>query len=123
MEERPQKSRSYRDLDVWKLALDLVKDIYLMTGTFPQAELYGLTSQIRRAAVSIPSNIAEGQSRNSFKEFKQFLSIALGSLAEIETQLIIANEIGYLASAEIDKFLVRVDTIRKMIKALTHSLK
>ncbi|MFZ5447649.1 MAG: four helix bundle protein [Thermodesulfobacteriota bacterium] len=80
-------------------------------------------SQKTENYISTPSNIAEGQSRNSFKEFKQFLSIALGSLAEIETQLIIANEIGYLASAEIDKFLVRVDTIRKMIKALTHSLK
>ncbi len=123
MEGRAQKSRSYRDLDVWKLALDLVKDIYVVTGIFPPAELYGLTNQIRRAAVSIPSNIAEGQGRNSFKEFKRFLSIALGPLSELETQLIIAKEIGYLASAEMDKFLVRVDTIRKMLKALSHSLK
>jgi four helix bundle protein len=122
MEGRAQKSRSYRDLDVWKLSIEIVKDIYRVTGTFPRAEVYGLTSQIRRAAVSIPSNIAEGQGRSSCKEFKQFLAIALGSLAELETQLIIAKEIGYLADRELDPPLVRLDTIRKMIKALSLSL-
>jgi four helix bundle protein len=120
---RAQKSRSFRDLDVWKLAIELVKDIYLVTGKFPQLEIYGLTNQLRRAAISIPSNIAEGQGRNSFKEFRQFLGVALGSLAELETQLIIAEEIGYLASVELDKLLASLDTIRKMIKALSLSLK
>jgi four helix bundle protein len=123
MEGRTQKSRSYRDLDVWKLAIELVKDIYLVTGKFPQVEIYGLTNQLRRAAISIPSNIAEGQGRNSFKEFKQFLGIALGSLAELETQLIIAKEIGYMASVELDKIVISLDIIRKMIKALSFSLK
>jgi four helix bundle protein len=108
---------------VWKLAIEFVKDLYQVTGKFPPAELYGLTSQLRRAAVSIPSNIAEGQGRNSFKEFRQFLGVALGSLAETETQLIIANEIGYLPLEELNKLLKGLDIIRKMIRALSGSLK
>jgi four helix bundle protein len=88
-----RKSRSYKDLEVWQLAVELVKDIYLVTGKFPASERFGLTQQIRKASVSIPSNIAEGQFRNSSKEFKQFLSVALGSAAELETQLIIAKKI------------------------------
>jgi four helix bundle protein len=88
-----RKSRSYRDLEVWKLSLNLVEEIYKATAQFPASENYGLSQQIRRAAVSIPSNIAEGQFRNSPKEFKQFLSIALGSSAELETQLIIVNKV------------------------------
>jgi four helix bundle protein len=93
MDRKGQKSRSYQDLEVWKSSIGFVKEIYQATAKFPPSEVYGLISQIRRAAVSIPSNIAEGQGRNSFKEFRQFLSISLGSLAEAETQLIIANEI------------------------------
>jgi four helix bundle protein len=89
-----RKSRSYKDLEVWQLSLKFVKDIYQVTSDFPSSEKFGLAQQIRRAAVSIPSNIAEGQFRNSSKEFKQFLSVALGSAAELETQLIIAGEIG-----------------------------
>jgi len=123
MGARLEKSRSYRDLDVWRLSIELVKNIYQVTEKFPQVEIYGLTNQLRRAAISIPSNIAEGQGRNSLKEFRQFLAIALGSLAELETQLIIAKEIGYLASVEMDRLLVSLDTIRKMIKALANSLK
>ena len=94
--EKPLKSRSFRDLDVWKLSIEFVKSIYQITNKFPNSEIYGLTSQLRRSAISIPSNIAEGQGRNSSKEFRQFLAIALGSLAELETQVIIAKEIGYL---------------------------
>jgi four helix bundle protein len=90
------KSRSYQNLDVWKLSIDFVKQTYQLTQKFPRSEIYGLTNQIRKAAVSIPSNIAEGQGRNSVKEFRQFLAIALGSIAEVETQLIIAREIAYL---------------------------
>ena len=112
------KSRSYRDLDVWKLAISLVKGIYQLTGKFPASENYGLTSQIRRAAVSIPSNIAEGQGRNSPKEFRQFLSVGLGSLAELETQLIIAQEIDYLTLEELQPLLHTLDRIRKMMKSL-----
>jgi len=123
MESRTEKSRSYRDLNVWKLSIELVKDIYQVTTKFPPVEIYGLTNQLRRAAISIPSNIAEGQGRNSFKEFKQFLAIALGSLAELETQLIISHEIGYLNREDSNKLLAALDNIRKMLKALANSLK
>ena len=123
MERRTDKSRSYRDLNVWKLSIELVKDIYHVTTKFPPVEIYGLTNQLRRAAISIPSNIAEGQGRNSFKEFKQFLAIALGSLAELETQLIISHEIGYLNREDSSKLSAALDNIRKMLKALANSLK
>jgi four helix bundle protein len=110
-----RKSRSYKDLEVWQLALELVKEVYRVTGNFPSSEKFGLTQQIRRSAISIPSNIAEGQFRNSSKEFKQFLSISLGSAAELETQLIIAKEIDYLA---IDKFNSLLDTLERIMKML-----
>ena len=87
MQTTKSKSRSYLDLEVWDLSIDLVKGVYLITIKFPASENFGLANQIRRAAVSIPSNIAEGQGRNSAKEFRQFLAISLGSVAELETQL------------------------------------
>lgn len=96
-----KKSRSYRDLEVWKLAIAFVKDIYQTTEKVPLNENYGLNQQIRRAAVSIPSKIAEGQVRDSAKEFTQFLAIAVGSAAELETQLIIAKGISYLSSEQL----------------------
>ena len=122
MAEKRPKSRSFRDLDVWKLSIELVKEVYQITHKFPPSEIYGLTNQIRRAAISIPSNIAEGQGRNSPKEFRQFLAVSLGSLAELETQLIIAGEIGYVISNELDHLLFRIDTIRKMNKSLAKNL-
>jgi len=117
------KSRSYKDLDVWKLAVDFVKNVYDITGKFSSTEIYALTSQIRRSAVSIPSNIAEGQGRNSAKEFRQFLAVSLGSLAELETQLIISQKIGYINTEELSPLQTSVDVIRKMLKALSNSLK
>ena len=99
-----------------------MKGVYRITQKFPTAETYGLTSQIRRAAISIPSNIAEGQGRASSKEFRQFLGIAMGSLAELETQLIIANEIDYMTSLELEHFQSSIDTIRKMTKSLAKNL-
>ena len=120
--EAPRKSRSYRDLEVWKLSLSLVEDIYKATATFPASENYGLSQQIRRAAVSIPSNIAEGQFRNSSKEFRQFLAIALGSSAELETQLIIANKVNYLATEELSGLLNNLEIIMKMLNKLSISL-
>jgi four helix bundle protein len=117
-----RKSRSYKDLEVWKLSITFVEDIYKITSKFPASENYGLTQQIRRAAVSIPSNIAEGQFRNSSKEFRQFLSIALGSSAELETQLIIANKINYLSSEELAPILNALEIIMKMLKKLSLSL-
>ena len=86
-----KKSRSYRDLEVWKLSINSVKEVYNLTGKFPASENFGLTNQIRKAAVSIPSNIAEGRGRNSPKEFRQYLAVSLGSIAGLETQLIISR--------------------------------
>ncbi len=123
MEKKPLKSRSFRDLDVWKLSIELVKGIYQLTNKFPTSEIYGLTSQLRRSAISIPSNIAEGQGRNSSKEFRQFLAFALGSLAELETQLIISKEIDCLTEEKLIHLLSDLDVIRKMIRALSGSLK
>lgn len=90
-------AHSYRDLIVWQKAMDLVTLIYQVVGSFPQTEQYGLTSQICRAAVSIPSNIAEGHGRNSLNELKHFLSIARGSLLETQTQIEIAYRLGYVS--------------------------
>ncbi len=124
IKEKPEgkKSRSFRDLDVWNLSIKFVKNIYLITNRFPISEQYGMTAQLRRSAISIPSNIAEGQGRNSFKEFRQFLSFALGSLAEIETQLIISKKINYLGDDELIPLINDLDVIRKMVKALARCL-
>ena len=116
------KSKSYKDLNVWKIAVNFAKEIYQLTTRFPASEVYGLTSQVRRAAISIPSNIAEGQGRNSVREFRQFLAIALGSLGELETQLIIAGEIGYSTTEELQPFLDDIDTIRKMLRSLSDKI-
>ncbi len=123
LEGKNKKSRSYQDLEVWKSSIALVTEIYQVTTRFPSSEIYGLTNQIRKAAVSIPSNIAEGQGRISPKEFRQFLSISIGSLAEVETQLIIAKEINYLDQEELNLLLIKIDHIRKMAKALLNSIK
>ena len=90
--------RSYKDLVAWQKSMDLVTNVYRVTGSFPKEQLFGLTSQLRRAAVSIPSNIAEGQGRLSEKEFRYFLGQARGSLMEVETQLQIAINLGYLTT-------------------------
>jgi len=120
--EGVRKSRSYRDLEVWKRSIELVKNIYEITSQFPPAENFGLIQQIRRAAVSIPSNIAEGQFRNSIKEFRQFISIALGSAAELETQLIIANKVNYLSISQFNLLLSNLEIIMRMLKKLSMSL-
>jgi len=113
--------RSHKDLDVWKKGIALVDSIYKVTKSFPNDELYSLTNQMRRAAVSIPSNIAEGAARGSKNEFIQFLYIALGSLSELETQVIIADRLGYLTGP--DKLSENIEVIRKLINGLTYSLK
>ncbi len=113
--------KNHKDLDVWQLSMDLVTDIYKLTYEFPKEELYGLSNQMRRAAVSIPSNIAEGAARNSKKEFIQFLHISLGSLAEVETQLIISNNLGFASG--LDAFLGKVDRVKKMLNGLIFHLK
>jgi len=91
----------YRDLEVWKKSIKLVKEVYYLVNEFPDDEKYGLTSQIKRAVVSIPSNIAEGASRYSDKESCRFIDIALGSIAEVETQIIIAKELGFVENIDV----------------------
>ena len=115
--------RSYHELICWQKCMRLVTEIYLATQQFPTSELYGLTSQLRRAAVSVPSNIAEGQARFSQKEFHHFLSLARGSLAEIETQLLIAKELKYLSPIKVDSLLTVADEVGKVLNGLLASIK
>jgi four helix bundle protein len=105
-----KNSASFKDLEVWQEAVNLTDMVYRQTRKFPQEELFALTNQIRRAVVSIPSNIAEGSGRRSNTEFLQFLSIANGSLRELETQLIIAERIGYLSHEQLDALQPRIDS-------------
>ena len=114
--------QSYRDLIVWQKAIVLVTDVYRCTQTFPRDELYGLTSQLRRAAVSVPSNIAEGQGRLSTGEFKQFLGHAKGSLHELQTQLVIGENLGYLQAAQKEKLLDASTEVDRMLSGLLSSL-
>lgn len=114
------KIKTHKDLDVWKESLELARLVYLMTSKFPKEELYGITQQIRRSAVSIPSNIAEGAARNSQKEFIQFLHIALGSLTELETQLLLSEKLGFLQNNEC---VTNIERIRKMLVGLIKYLK
>jgi four helix bundle protein len=114
--------KNYRDLIIWQKGIALVKEIYLLTQRFPQTEIYGLANQIRRAAVSIPSNIAEGQSRQHTGEFRQFLHVALGSLAEVDTQLVIAKELSYLPPEDMTTAEQLTFELRKMIHTLIRKL-
>ena len=114
--------KSYKDLIVWQKSMDLVEMVYQATKVFPKEELYGLTNQLRRAAVSVPSNIAEGQARNSTAEFRNFLSIARGSLAEVETQLLIAERLRYIQPEKLKEMLVIQVEINKMTNALMGKL-
>ncbi len=113
--------KSYTELLVWQKTMALVVDIYQVTQCFPKEKLYGLTSQIRRAAVSVPSNLAEGQSRYSNKEFRRFIGNARGSLSELETQRIIARELGYIDGAIADELLSRTAEIGGMLNGLYSS--
>jgi len=114
--------KNYRDLVAWQKAMDLVELIYEVTKGFPKEELYGITSQIRRAAVSIPSNIAEGQGRTSIKEFQNFLSIAHGSVREVETQILIAQRLQYLSDKETQTVLDLAGETGRLINGLLNSL-
>jgi four helix bundle protein len=114
--------RSYRDLVVWRKSMAFVAEIYRCTQSFPQTELYGMISQLRRAAVSVPSNIAEGQARLSTGEFKEFLGHARGSLMEVETQILVAAELGYLKPHEVDALLGRAGEVGRLLNGLLRSL-
>jgi four helix bundle protein len=118
----PPKVGGYKDLLVWKKGIELVKEIYRMTKPFPTDERFGLVSQMRRAAVSIPSNIAEGQARKTTGEFVQFLSQAEGSLAELDTQLILAVELGYSNTTQVASATGLVSELKRMLNALRRAL-
>ena len=115
-------SRSYRDLTVWRKSIAMVKSVYIYTREFPKDEIYGIVSQMRRAAVSVASNIAEGQGRNSSGEFRQFLGNSRGSLYELETQLIISQEVGYITEQELENLLNACEEIGRMLFSLIKSL-
>ena len=110
-------------LNIWKLGVGLAKDVYILTERFPKKEVYGLTDQIRRAAVSVPSNIAEGKGRSSAKDFINFLSVARGSLYELATQLYIAREIGYLTEQDFSSLSNRIEDLSHKIIAMTKYLR
>jgi four helix bundle protein len=114
---------SYRDLQVWQLGMEIVTAIYPLTDSFPKHEIYGLTSQIRRAAVSIPATIAEGHSRDSTKEFLHHLSYTRGSLAELETELILATRLGYGDRETIESLIRQLDTLSRKLRNLQKSLR
>jgi four helix bundle protein len=113
-----QALRGYRDLRAWQQAMALVTEIYRITRAFPKEELYGLVSEIRRAAVSSPSNLAEGHGRNSRNEFRQFIGQARGSLSEVETQLEISKNLGYVKANTADALMAQADAVGKMLTGL-----
>ena len=115
--------KGFRELRVWQQAMDLVQRIYLLTQLFPREEIYGLTSQIRRAVVSVPSNIAEGHTRDHVKEYLHHLSISQGSLAELETQIEIARRLKYISSGQLQETLEDVNSLGKQLYALRNSLR
>ncbi len=115
--------KSYKDLIVWQKAIDLVKEIFQLTGKFPKEETYGIVSQMRRAAVSIPSNIAEGSGRNFSKEWKQFYAFAYGSTLELETQLIISHDLELAPKTNFDKSFALIEEVSKIIWKISDNLK
>jgi len=121
MIKAPRKIRSHKDLDVWQKAMDFVVDVYAITKEFPEIEKFGLVTQMRRAAISISSNIAEGAGRKGNKEFIQFLYIALGSLVEVETQIEIAYRLSYVSDS--DHYNTKIIEIRRMLIGLIKYLK
>ncbi len=116
------KVQSYRDLQVWQKARVLVKEVYTVSQGFPKEELYGLTSQIRRASVSIPSNIAQGSSKGSTREFLRFLSMAYGSLSEVETQLYLACDLQYFSEQKLEMLMNMTAELGRMLNGLDRSL-
>jgi len=110
--------RDFRKLEIWAKGMEVVKEIYILTKQLPDNEKFGLVSQMQRCAVSIPSNIAEGCSRNSELEFKRFLEIAIGSAFELETQIIICNELGFLDSEKTNLHINQLSTLQKQLNSL-----
>ena len=115
--------RPHRKLVVWQKAMELVGEVYKATHTFTKIEEYGLSSQMRRAAVSVPSNLAEGAARKGSKEFKQFLNIAQGSISELDTQVELANMLGYMSSEMHKELMLKMTALSKMLFGLSNSVK
>ena len=113
---------NFKNLTVWQKSIDLTTEIYSITKSFPPDEKYGLTSQIRRAAVSLPSNIAEGAGRKSAKEFKHFLSISTGSIFELETQIIVAHRLKLIDELIMNEITLKISEIQKMLYGLEKSI-
>ena len=122
LDNKKVSARNYRELIVWQEGIKLAKAVYKLTEKFPRQETYALADQIRRAVVSVPSNIAEGQARKAPGDFRRFLHISLGSLAEVDTQLILAQEFGYLSEEDIDATDEQIQSLRKKLYALINSL-
>ena len=122
MDNNKVPARNYRELIVWQEGIKLAKAVYKLTEKFPRQETYALADQIRRAVVSVPSNIAEGQARKAPGDFRRFLHIALGSLAEVDTQLVLAQEFGYVSKEDIDVLDEQIQGLRKRLYALINSL-
>ena len=129
LQGRPCRSKGFfmgniyfKELKVWKKGIELVKEIYILTKILPIEEKFDLSSQIKRAAVSVPSNIAEGNSRNTKKEYINFLSIARGSNSEVWTQLIICNELGFLSEKQTEKAILLCEEISKMLHSMINKL-
>jgi len=114
--------RTHKDLKIWQRSVAMVTRVYAITEKFPKSEMWGLTNQIRRASVSVPSNIAEGSGSRSDKELVQFLHIASGSLAELETQFIIANNLGFIANIEYSEIEQEIHEIIRMVSAMSKSI-
>lgn len=121
-EEAAGKIKSFKDLRIWQKGIQLVEDVYAVSKSFPKKEAYGLQSQLRRSAVSIPSNIAEGFARLHNKEYRNFLYISLGSCAELTTQVIIASRLKYIEETKADTILCDIDEISKMTMSLIKKL-
>ena len=122
MDEKKISARNYRELIVWQEGIKLAKAIYKLTEKFPRNETYALSDQIRRAAVSVPSNIAEGQAHKAPGDFRRFLHIDLGSLAEVDTQLVLAQEFGYLVPDDVSDLEIKMQDLRKKLYALINSI-
>jgi four helix bundle protein len=117
-----KETKGFRQLVVWQKAYDLSLEVYILTRTFPKSETYGIISQLQRAVVSIPANIAEGYERNHRKEYLQFLFIAKGSLGEVETYILLAKDLGYLKDADYAVIDEKRKTVSRLLKGLIKSL-
>ena len=122
MNNMNDKIKNFKDLKIWQKGIELTKSIYQLSGNFPYEEKFGITGQMRRSSISVPSNIAEGFMRQHNKEYKQFLYISLGSLAELETQVILSEELGFVEKIHIQSILSNIQELNKMIMGLIKCL-